>query len=122
MADRAQVAVDTVYAKVGRKPQLLIAVHDMALAEGPSPLPAEERDYVRAVRAAPTAAAMLRTYADAMGRLLPTTVPLLNGVARGRCDRSGLRRSVRAAVATVGLPTCACSRPTSAARGRFART
>lgn len=80
VADRAGVAVDTVYAKVGRKPQLLLAVHDMALAEGPAPVPAEQRDYVRAVRAAPTAAAKLHTYAAAMGRLLPTTVPLLNAL------------------------------------------
>ena len=67
----AEVAVDTVYAKVGRKPQLLIAVHDLALAEGPAPLPAEQRDYVRAVRAAPTAAAKLRTYADGDGSPAP---------------------------------------------------
>lgn len=80
VAERAQVAVDTVYAKVGRKPELLLAVHDMALAEGPAPVPAEERDYVRAVRAAPTAVAKLQTYAAAMGRLLPTTVPIMNAL------------------------------------------
>jgi AcrR family transcriptional regulator len=80
VADRAQVAIDTVYAKVGRKPELLLAVHDMALAEGPSPVPAEQRDYVRAVRAAPTAAAKLRVYAAAMGRLLPATVPIMNAL------------------------------------------
>ncbi|WP_243059130.1 TetR/AcrR family transcriptional regulator [Nocardioides sp. SR21] len=80
VAERARVAVDTVYAKVGRKPELLLAVHDMALAEGPEPVPAEERDYVQAVRAAPTAAAKLRTYAAAMGRLLPTTVPIMNAL------------------------------------------
>lgn len=77
VADRAQVALDTVYATVGRKPQLLLAVHDMVLAEGPAPVPAEERDYVRAVRDAPTAAAKLRTYAAAMARLLPDTVPIM---------------------------------------------
>nr|WP_157345230.1 TetR/AcrR family transcriptional regulator [Nocardioides sp. MAH-18] len=80
VADRAQVAVDTVYATVGRKPQLLLAVHDMVLAEGPAPVEAEERDYVRAVRAAPTAAAKLRTYAAAMGRLLPGTVPIMSAL------------------------------------------
>lgn len=80
VADRAQVALDTVYATVGRKPQLLLAVHDMVLAEGPAPVQAEQRDYVRAVRAAPTAAAKLRTYAAAMGRLLPDTVPIVSAL------------------------------------------
>ena len=80
VAERAEVALDTVYAKVGRKPQLLLAVHDMVLAEGPAPVPAEQRDYVRAVRAAPTAAAKLRTYAAAMGRLLPATVPIMSAL------------------------------------------
>jgi AcrR family transcriptional regulator len=80
VADRAQVALDTVYAAVGRKPQLLLAVHDLVLAEGSAPVPAEERDYVKAVRAAPTAAAKLRTYAAAMGRVLPGTVPIMNAL------------------------------------------
>jgi AcrR family transcriptional regulator len=80
VAERAQVAVDTVYAAVGRKPQLLLAVHDMVLADGPAPVPAEQRDYVRAVRAAPTAAAKLRTYAEAMSRVLPGTVPIMNAL------------------------------------------
>ena len=77
MASRAEVSVDTVYASVGRKPELLLAVHDMELAEGPRPLPAEERSYVRELRAAPTAAEKIRVYAVALGRLLPRTVPLM---------------------------------------------
>jgi len=80
VADRAGVSVDTVYASVGRKPQLLLAVHDMALAEGPAPVPAEQRDYVRAVREAPSAEAMLRTYAAAMARVLPRTVPIMTAL------------------------------------------
>ena len=89
VADRAQVALDTVYATVGRKPQLLLAVHDMVLAEGPAPVPAEERDYVRAVRAAPSAAAKIRTYASAMARLLPETVPIMSALREaGAADPS----------------------------------
>ncbi len=80
VADRAGVSLDTVYATVGRKPQLLLAVHDMALAEGPAPVPAEQRGYVRAVQEAPTAEAKLRTYAAAMGRLLPRTVPIMRAL------------------------------------------
>jgi len=80
VARRARVSVDTVYAAVGRKPQLLLAVHDMALAEGPVPLPAEQRDFVKAVRAAPTLAAKVEAYAAAMARVLPSTVPIMNAL------------------------------------------
>jgi AcrR family transcriptional regulator len=80
VAERAGVSLDTVYATVGRKPQLLLAVHDMALAEGPAPVPAEQRDFVRAVQEAPTAEAKLRTYAAAMARVLPRTVPIMRAL------------------------------------------
>ena len=80
VARRAGVSLDTVYASVGRKPQLLLAVHDMALAEGPMPLPVADRDYVRAVRAAPTLEGRITTYAAAMARILPRTVPILNAL------------------------------------------
>jgi AcrR family transcriptional regulator len=72
VARRAGVSVDTVYASVGRKPQLLLAAHDLALGGAD----AEQRDYVRRVRAAPDAATKIAVYADALGRLLPQTVPL----------------------------------------------
>ncbi len=77
VAAEAGVAVDTVYASVGRKPQLLLAVLDMELARADEPVPAEERDYVRALRDAPTAEQKISTYARALGRLLPRTAPLL---------------------------------------------
>ncbi len=77
VAARAGVAVDTVYASVGRKPQLLLAVLDMVLAGAEEPVAAEDRDYVRAVRAAATAEQKIATYATALGVLLPRTAPLL---------------------------------------------
>jgi AcrR family transcriptional regulator len=76
VARRAEVSVDTLYASVGRKPQLLLAVHDMVLGSADEPVAAEQRDYVLAVRAATGATAKLTTYAEALGRLLPRTVPL----------------------------------------------
>ncbi len=76
VARRAKVSVDTLYASVGRKPQLLLAVHDMVLGSADEPIPAEQRDYVAAMRAAIGARAKLATYAEAMERLLPHTVPL----------------------------------------------
>jgi AcrR family transcriptional regulator len=77
IAGAAQVSVDTVYATVGRKPQILLTVVDMVLASSTRPLPAAERDYVRAVREAESAVAKLTTYAAALARLMPTVSPLL---------------------------------------------
>ena len=90
VARRAKVSVDTLYASVGRKPQLLIAVHDMELGSTDEPVPAEQREYVAAVRAAVGARAKLATYADALGRVFPTTVPLAEALR----------------VAAVGDPEC----------------
>lgn len=80
VARRARVSVDTVYTSVGRKPQLLLAVIDMTLAGGDEPLPAEERGYVRAIRAAVSAEEKISTYAAALGELLPRTAPLLQAL------------------------------------------
>ena len=76
VARRARVSVDTLYASVGRKPQLLLAVHDMVLSSADEPVAAEQRDYVAAIRAASGARAKLTTYAEALGRVFPHTVPL----------------------------------------------
>jgi AcrR family transcriptional regulator len=76
VARSADVSVDTVYASVGRKPQLLLAVHDMLLGSSDEPVPTERRDYVRRVRQAVTAEDKIRLYADALAEILPRTVPL----------------------------------------------
>jgi AcrR family transcriptional regulator len=80
IARAAGVSVDTLYAAVGRKPQLLLAVHDMELAEGDTPVEAEQRDYVRRVRAATSATDKIAAYTEALARLLPRTVPLLDSL------------------------------------------
>jgi len=86
IARRAQVSVDTVYASVGRKPQLVLAVVDDILGEGRGPVPSEQRDYVAAVRAASGARAKLGTYARALARLHPQVAPLLRALARAGED------------------------------------
>lgn len=87
VARRAKVSVDTVYASVGRKPDLLIAVHDMVLGSADVPVPADERDYVRRVREAPTAQEKIDTYAAALAAVLPRTVPLVLALREaGRTD------------------------------------
>jgi AcrR family transcriptional regulator len=87
IARTAGVSVDTLYATVGRKPQLLLAVHDMELAGGASPVAALERDYVARMRAAPTAAEKIGIYAAALTERLPRTAPLLASLrAAGETD------------------------------------
>jgi AcrR family transcriptional regulator len=90
IARRSRVSVDTVYHSVGRKPDLLLAVHDMVLATADEPVPAEQRDYVLAIQEAPTARRKIEIYADALARLLPATTPLMNalrdaGTTDARC-------------------------------------
>ena len=66
IARRAGVAVDTVYAAVGRKPALLREVLETAISGTGDVVAAEDRDYVARIRAAPTAAAKFATYAGAL--------------------------------------------------------
>ncbi len=80
IARAAGVSVDTLYASVGRKPQLLLAVHDMQLAGGDAPVDAEQRPYVRRIREATTASDKIATYTAALAQLLPLTVPLLDSL------------------------------------------
>jgi AcrR family transcriptional regulator len=87
IAAEAGVSVDTLYAAVGRKPQLLLAVHDSILSEGEGPLDAEQRRYVQDIRRAPTASEKIDLYVDALTRLLPRTAPLLEALrVAGRDD------------------------------------
>ena len=88
VARAAEVSVDTVYASVGRKPDLLRAVVDMVLGSADEPLAAEQRDYVRAIRAATTAEDKIGVYAAALGRLMPAVAPLVEALRRaGETDQ-----------------------------------
>ena len=75
IAQRAGVALDTVYASVGRKPELARLLIEAAISGRSQAIPAEERDYVQAIRAAPDAETKIAIYASAMrgiaGRLAP---------------------------------------------------
>lgn len=76
VARHAGVSVDTVYASVGRKPELVLAVIDMELGGGDQPIPAYQRDYVQAIGEELTAQAKIEVYAAAVARLVPLTAPL----------------------------------------------
>src|SRR5260370_15064469 len=74
-AERAGLALDTVSASAGRKPELARLLIECAIPGTSRAIPAEERDYVQAIRAAPDAETKIAIYASAMrmiaGRLAP---------------------------------------------------
>lgn len=77
VAARAGVALDTVYAAVGRKPELARLLIETAISGTADAVPAEERDYVRAIRAAPDAETKITIYAAAMRAIAARMAPLL---------------------------------------------
>jgi len=71
IADRAGVALDTVYASVGRKPELARLLIETAISGTDHAVPAEQRDYVQAVRAATDADTKIDLYAAAVAATAP---------------------------------------------------
>lgn len=88
IAAAAGVAVDTVYAAVGPKPVLLRELVETAISGRDVAVPAEDRDYVRAVQAADGAVEKIRIYAAAVTaiqhRLAPVFVALRDAAATDR--------------------------------------
>jgi len=78
IAERAGVALDTVYASVGRKPQLARLLIETAISGTGQAVPAEQRDYVRATQAAPDAATKIDIYAKAVAAIAPRLAPVLS--------------------------------------------
>jgi AcrR family transcriptional regulator len=80
IARRAEVAVDTVYATIGRKPAVLRQVLETALSGTDEVVPAEHRDYVTRVRASPTARGKITEYVTGLvavqARLAPVFLAL----------------------------------------------
>ena len=112
IAEHAGVALDTVYAAVGRKPDLARLLIETAISGTSDAVPAEERGYVKAIRAAPDAEAKIAVYAAAMSQIAPRMAPLLAMLqqaapAEPPWPRYG-RRSPNDAT-----PTCTASPPTS---------
>jgi AcrR family transcriptional regulator len=77
IAEAAGVALDTVYAVVGKKPALFRLLVETAISGQDETIPAERRDYVRAIRAEPVAALKLRIYAAALRDIQPRLAPLV---------------------------------------------
>lgn len=86
IARLAGVSLDTVYASVGRKPALFRLLLESALSGQDQAVEAQERDYVRAIRAEPSAAGKLRLYAAALARIHPRLSPLLRVLEPAAAD------------------------------------
>ena len=76
IARRARVAVDTVYAAVGPKPALLREVLETAISGSDQAVPAEQRDYVAAVRAAKGARQKIEAYVAGLVEIQPRLAPV----------------------------------------------
>jgi AcrR family transcriptional regulator len=76
IARSAQVAVDTVYATVGRKPALLREMLETAISGTDQAVPASDRDYVARIRSADTAGEKLTLYANAIVQIQSRLAPV----------------------------------------------
>jgi AcrR family transcriptional regulator len=76
IAAGAGVNVDTVYDLVGRKPLIVRELIEQAVSGTDHPVPAEERDYVLAIRAEPDPRRKLAIYAGAVRRTQERLAPL----------------------------------------------
>jgi AcrR family transcriptional regulator len=76
IAKHARVSPDTIYATVGRKPALLRELVETAISGTDRAVPAEERDYVIRMRAAPTALDALTIYAQAITAIQERLAPV----------------------------------------------
>ena len=76
IAQAAGIALDTVYATVGKKATLFRLLIEMAISGTDRAVPAEEREYVRAIREEPDPARKLQLYAGAIGSIQPRLAPL----------------------------------------------
>jgi AcrR family transcriptional regulator len=77
VAERAGVALDTVYASVGRKPELARLLIETAISGTTEAVTAEQRDYVKAIQEAPDAAGKIAVYAAAMAAMAPRLAEVL---------------------------------------------
>src|SRR5262249_54509100 len=76
IARAADVALDTVYATVGTKGELFRLLVEAALSGREEVVPADEREYVRAIREEPDAERKLQIYANALAGIQPRLAPL----------------------------------------------
>lgn len=76
VASRAEVNVDTIYELVGRKPVLLRELIERAISGTDGAVPAEDREYVKAIRVEPDPYEKLAIYARAVRDMQQRMAPL----------------------------------------------
>jgi AcrR family transcriptional regulator len=97
IARAAGVAVDTVYASVGAKPVLMRLLMETAISGTDQAVPAEERDYVRQIRAAASAREKIAIYAAAATAANTRLAPLhlvLRGAAAQDAELARIRDEI----------------------------
>ncbi|MEU8304558.1 helix-turn-helix domain-containing protein [Actinomadura sp. NPDC048955] len=81
VADRAGVAVQTVYFVFGNKRALFKDVVDTSIAGDAEPVATMEREWFRAACAAPTAAGQLRAHVRGTAEILGRVAPIMSMIA-----------------------------------------
>lgn len=76
IADEAGVVVDTLYAVVGRKPELFRLLIETAISGEDAPVGSEDRAYVKEIRSATGARRKLQIYVAALLTIHPRLAPL----------------------------------------------
>lgn len=76
IAERARVSPDTIYATVGRKPELLRELVETAISGTDQAVPAEQRDYVMRIGAATSARDKIAIYAHAITAIQQRLAPV----------------------------------------------
>ncbi len=76
IAERAGVALDTVYELAGKKADLFRLLLETAISGADEAIPAERREYVRHIRTEPDARRKLAIYAEAIADIAPRLGPL----------------------------------------------
>jgi AcrR family transcriptional regulator len=90
ISDRAGVALDTVYAAAGRKPGLARLLIETAISGTDHAIPAEQRDYVRAIQDAPDAETKIAIYAAAVTAIAPRMALVLGIIQQAAPDEPEL--------------------------------
>jgi AcrR family transcriptional regulator len=80
IAERAGVAVDTLYATVGRKPEILRELVETAISGTGEVVPAEQREYVLSMQAAPDVETTIAIYAAAVTAIQRRLAPIFRAL------------------------------------------
>jgi AcrR family transcriptional regulator len=93
IADRADVAWQTVYSVFGSKPAILSAVFDVAVAGDDEPIPVPQRPFVRAIAEAPAPSEKVRIFAEHLreaGERTAGVLSVIEAAAGGDADIAAL--------------------------------